>query len=372
MSDTDDEMKIDFGDPELNDPNYEQKVDEQTEGTTDGETTQQTTDGAQEQSGTDGAASQQPKAAEQDGAQAGKGGATDSTGQPQQQQPQGRARADKDGNLLDGQGNIIAKAGPERRAFERVQAQDRHIRGLEGEIQKRDAQIAQLQALNDAPQKLGLDAQEVQMGMQAMVSFKKDPVATARWMLQETMRLGYDLPSIIGKDANGQIAGGTLDLNAVKSMISDAVSPLVQDREAQQVSQQSHADAQREYDRFMANHDHASVHESAIASLVQQDRNTTPEVAYWRLREYAAANGLDFAKPLGPQVQARQQGGQQQQARAPNGNATPQAQALQQQPMPNGSAPPAGDMQQRPAMANADDAWDSIVNDSLREAGFMN
>ncbi len=64
------------------------------------------------------------------------------------------------------------------------------------------------QVLNQIPQKLGLDQRETEMGMQAIASFKKDPVSTARWMLQETMRMGYDLKQIVGEDAQGQISGG--------------------------------------------------------------------------------------------------------------------------------------------------------------------
>ena len=365
------QLDIDFGDPELNDPQYEEK--QSALESTDGAATQQTPDGAAQQGSGEGTDAQQQTDAKQDGTDAGKGGTPDGTGQQQQSDgdkaASARAKADKDGNLIDGAGNIIAKAGSERRAFERVQAQERVIKRSESEIERLNTELAQARALNDAPQKLGLDAQEVQMGLSAIASFKKDPVATARWMLQETMRLGYNLQQIVGADAKGQLNGGSLDLAAVKSMIAEQMQPLIGDRQAAQQNEQATQAARDEYDKFMANHDNAGVHEDAIAALVSQDRNLTPEVAYWRLREYAAANGYDFAKPLGPQVQAKQQGGGQ--AAAPNGNANPQTQTHQQQPMPNGGAP-TRDMQQGPTMADADDAWDNIVNQSLREAGMMN
>lgn len=361
--DPDEQIQIDFGDPELNDPDYEKKV-----GEADGDGTIETTpaDGAPQQGGDATVAPQQQTADGQPaGADTGTGGAANGAGQ---QQPgdgdkgaSPKVKADKDGNLVDKDGNIVATAGAERRAFERVQAQERYIARLEQDLEQARSKDIDAQVLNGAPAKLGLDAQETQMGLQAIAAFKRDPVATARWMLQETMRLGYNLPQIIGQDAQGQLNGSGLDLQAVKNMINEAVHPLVGDRQAQQREQEAHTEAQREYDRFMAGHDHAAVHEDAIAALVRQDRNMTPEVAYWRLREYAAANGLDFAKPLAQQVQARRQGGG-----APNGNATPQAQRT---PMPNGGAP-TQDMRTGPVMAEPDEAWDNIVRQSLREAGM--
>ena len=359
-----DETQLDFGDPELNDPNY---GNEPTQDGNDGTSPQQAPDGQAQQGGDQGATPAQPQPV-QDGAGNQQGGTPDTTGQQQQQQPQQsaptRTKADKDGNLVDDKGNIVAAAGAERRTYERVQAQQRHIDTLERDLAEANRKADLTQALNGAPQALGLNHEDVQMGLQTMAAFKKDPVTTARWLLQETMRLGYDLKQIIGNDANGQLNSNTLDLGAVRQMINEAINPLVSDRNAQQQEQEAQQNAQREYNRFMASHDYANVHEGAIAQLVQT-RRVTPEVAYWQLQAYAASNGLDFTQPLGPQVQARQQGGP-----APNGNANPQAQTQHQQPMPNGGAP-TQDMQQGPTMANADDAWENIIKQSMQESGLQ-
>lgn len=362
------EFQIDFGDAELNDPNYEANIDKQ--GDADAAPTQPPTDGETPQGGDDTATQQQAPDGQSNGAQAGDGGAQKPDGQQQQGQDDKRApayKADDKGNLIDKDGKIVAQAGAERRAFERAQYQDRYIKRLEGDVERMQSDAAKMQALNGAPEKLGLQADEVQIGLQAIASFKKDPVATARWMLQETMRQGYNLQQIVGADAQGQVNGGSMDLQAVRNMINEAVQPLVGDRQTQQQQAQASEAAQREYERFMSKHDHASVQEPSITALMRRDSTLTPEVAYWQLREYAAKNGYDFSQPLGPQVQARQQGGQQQQTPAPNGNANPQA---QQQPMPNGGAPTM-DMQTGPTMADPDDGWDTIVNQSLREAGML-
>jgi hypothetical protein len=369
----DEQLDIDFGDPELNDPDYE-KNQEATEGSADGAASQQTTDGAPQQGSDEGANSAAPQqpSGQPDGSAVSKDGAGNNAGQPQQGKPDGAASAqpkpDKAGNLVDKDGKIVAAAGPERRQYERVQAQDRHIRNVEQERDTLRQQLTQAKVLNDAPQQLGLDMQETQMGLQAIASFKKDPVATAKWMLQETMRLGYNLKDIIGADAQGQVNGGSMDLQAIKAMIAEQVGPLIGDRQAAQQQTQSEQAAQREYTAFIAKHDNADVHEDAIASLMHSNPDLSPEVAYWQLREYAAKNGYDFTQPLRAQVEARQSG---QQRTPPNGNADPQAQTHHQRPMPNGGATSVP-MQNGPLMNEPDDAWDVIVNQSLREAGMMN
>jgi hypothetical protein len=360
------EDDIDFGDPLLNDPDYESKVG--NEGAPDGTTTTAPADGGAQ----DDAAKQADQLAGGDTVTSGAGDKA-APGQ-QQQQPQAapkadaadKPRTDDKGNLIDKDGNIIAAAGAERRHFERAQQQQKYIDRLERELVDARKQDTYARALNEVPQKLGLSLSEAEIGLQAIASFKKDPVATARWMLQETMRQGYNLQQIVGADAKGQAIGGSLDLQAVRSMIAEAMQPLVGDRQAQQRQSEAEQSAQREYDEFVAKHEHATVHEDVLANMLQGDPKLTPQVAYWQLREYAAKNGLDFAQPLRAQVLVRQQGGT-----GTNGHAQPRPNAPQQQPMPNGSAPTQA-MQQGPNMANPDDAWDNIVRQSMREAGLLN
>lgn len=363
-----DEMEFDFGTDELNDPKYEEKVAEQGE-VDSGTIENAPADSAPQQSSDDGTEEgQQAPVDKPVSDEAGKGGSTDDAGQQQQDDGKkgARTKTDKDGNLTDAQGNVVAKAGAERRHYERVQAQASYITRLEGELKQAKEAGTMTGALNDVPSKLGLDMRETEMGLQAIASFKKDPVATARWMLQETMRLGYNLNQIVGEDAQGNQSSGSLDLQAVKNMIAEQVGPLVQDRTAQQQQQEAEQAATRDYEAFIAKHDNASVHDDVLANMLQSNASLTPEVAYWQLREYASKNQLDFTKPLRDQVASREQGAQQQQ---PQGNAAPQAQS--QQPMPNGGAP-MNDAQTSPTFAEADDAWDSIVKQSLRDAGMLN
>jgi hypothetical protein len=371
------EDSFDFGDPTLNDPDYESKVDAADQqqqqppaddgANDDGAQTQSTPADGQREDGGQQPAPQQQNGDQQQKPDAGASSGSDK-GAPPQDGKQGQPSANKvdaKGNIVDDKGNIIAAAGVERRQYERAQRQQSYISQLETQLTEERNKRADIVALNGAPEKLGLDARETELGLQAIASFKKDPVATARWMLQETMRLGYSVKDIIGTDAAGQGGSGSLDLQAIKSMINDAVGPMLQDRTAQQRELEAREQAQREYDAFVSKHEYADTHEDVLANMLADNRSLTPEVAYWQLREYAAKNGLDFTKPLRAQVEARER------AQERPGNAAPQAQTQQPQmaPMPNGSSP-SQDMRTGPQMASPDDTWDQILQQSLAEAGF--
>lgn len=357
------EPEFDFGDPELNDPDYEQNV-----GNIEDETEDTSTDtGAQEQTSDDTVTQQQP--ADADGDDAGEGGAGSEDGQ-QPPAPVGGTRSDDKGNLIDAQGNIIAAAGAERRHFERAQHLTRHVKNLERELAEAREASSMTGVLNDVPTKLGLDMRETEMGLQIVASFKKDPVATARWALQETMKMGYNLAQIVGADANGQPLSGSMDLAAVKAMIAETVAPLIGDRQAAARQSQVEADAEREYSAFVAKHPNSDIHDEVLAGMLTENEGLTPETAYWQLVAYCARNNLDFNQPLRAQVLARQQGQQPNNAgAAPNGNAQPRPAQYSAAPMPNGSTMTAR-TQQESGMANPNDSWDSIVQQSLRDAGF--
>lgn len=358
-------MEFDFGDDELNDPNYEQTV-----GNPDGGDEAQAADSVEAPNAGSTPAAGEDRGGDDDGSAAGDGSGAQSADAQGQRGRAGATTADKDGNLVDAQGNIVASAGAERRHYEQSRRQLREIQRLESELAAAKQQGDSVAALGGVPAQLGLNAQETSLGLNIVAQFKRDPVQTARWILQETMKLGHNLHQIVGTNGAGQLNSGSMDLQAVRDMINTAVQPLVGDRNAQQQQLQAEQAARREYNSFLAKHDHAAVHEDLLGHILQDHPDMAPEVAYWQLVAYAARNDLDFTQPLAPQVQARRgQGGGQP---ASNGNAQPSpAQGQRQQPMsmPNGGAPTA-DMRTGPELASPDDSWDSIVQTSLREAGF--
>lgn len=366
MTNAEEQMDFDFGDPALNNPDYENTVND-AGNVQGGDNVTQTDEGATTDSAQQSETPEDAQDAQQTSAQDSPrdGGDKAGTRDQQQQRDNGATRPDKHGNLVDKDGKIVAAAGAERRHFERVQQQQRYITQLERDLHSAKSDASMHGALNGVPEKLGLNLQETEMGMQIMSSFKKDPVATARWALQETMRMGYNLQQIVGDNAPGTPQSGPMDLQAVRSMINDAVAPLVGDRKAQQRQQETEAAAQREYQAFIAKHEHASVHDDVLGRMLQSDSQLTPEAAYWQLIAYCARNSLDPSKPLREQTQSRAQSGQP----ASNGHAQPTQAQQPGMAMPNGG-PPTANMQRDPDMAAPDDSWDSIVQNSLHVAGF--
>lgn len=268
-------------------------------------------------------------------------------------------RGDKDGNLVDGSGNIIAKAGKERRLWE-DNNRLRHV-----EIPKLSRQLAEVQgqlnnttALNGLPQQLGLSPEQAVQGMRMIASYMNNPIATLKLILTEAKAAGHNLEQL-------GLGGGTLDHLALGRMIDDRLKPILDDRASAQENADIERKAQEQYDAFMTTFPDASLHEDAIANLMNSNPSLTPEAAYYKLKNYVLENGLDWGQPLRPQVEARQQGAQQQQPQ--NTPATPQAPMNvrgSQQQVPN---KPVNDSA---AVADVDASYRDIVRSTLQEHGF--
>lgn len=302
--------------------------------------------------------------APQDGAGAGEDGADEPSERPEPARTNGhdgsRPRADADGNLLDANGKIIATAGRERRIFEQNDRLKRHVSHLEQQVQQLQNNAQQIDQIAGMPAQHGLSPQDVNAGMRIMSEFKRDPMAVAKWALQETLALGYNLKQIVGDGAGG------IEMQAIAKMIDDRVGPVVQKTQQQTEQERARDVATQQYNAFMAKHDYADVHEDALAAMIKQNDQLTPETAYWQLREYAARHQLDFTQPLGPQMQQRQQPAPARHVSQPQ----PQPQQRPSAPMPAGVAPAAAPQTQNP-FADPNSDWEDIIADSMRAAGMQ-
>lgn len=330
---------------------------------------------AQVESG-DGQASQQGQATESGQQTTGTTGETQPTGD--QQQPTGQqqgqpasttegqqdagqriVKSDSQGNLVDGQGNVVAKAGAERRLYEKASDLTEKVRQSSGYIQQLQQQNEQLkqqmttqQALNGMPQQLGLSDTDAVMGMRLISSFRKDPAATIKYILTEAKAMGHNL------DVEGM--SSQVDMGAIARMIEQHTAPLRQNHEQQQEAERAQQEALQTYNAFVnnPNHPYAQIHENEIARLYQADPSLSLEAAYYKLQSWAYANGLDFRQPLMPQMQARQQQpqpAQQQSAQARSGTA----------PLVpgGGNAQP---QEQEAVYADPDESYESIIRKAMQ------
>ncbi len=286
------------------------------------------------------------------------------TSQQQQQAPI-TVRGDDKGNLVDETGKVIARAGAERRLyekadkFEKAASQQQQIINNMQQIHQRSAnEIQALQAkLDDGtflaglPKQYNLSNDDVSMGMRLMANYKNDPVATLKYILTEVQAMGHNLDGIVDNNMN---------MNAISSMINQKIDPLLKNHENDTARVQADADIQKDVDTFFGRHGDAVVHEQPIARLLEADPSLSMDAAYYKLQAYAVQSGLDWTQPLAPQIIAKQQSAtvtnQQQQNR-------------QQDDVPFGvktNTDP--NTNSTPAIADVDTSYDDIIRQSLAES----
>lgn len=266
--------------------------------------------------------------------------------------------ADGRGNIVDKDGKIIARAGESARHWQtasRAQAQvenlNRQMTVLHNERQQYQQIIAQAKEISELPQRLGVSKEDYTEGMTLMSKWKADPVAVAREIVARTLTFGYNVTDILGKNA-----GDALEMKAIAQLVQQSTAPIRQQAETESRNQQVQQQAEQQYNSFVAKYEHADVHADAIANMM--NNGVQPVEAYFRVREFAISNGLDFTQPLAPQVAQMQQ--------RQNGQRTTDPQR-RTAPMVAGNGRGTQTMMtNEPAMASADDDWGSI----LRSAGL--
>lgn len=202
---------------------------------------------------------------------------------------------DKDNNVVDDNGAILAKAGKERRMYESwVNARDSAAVLLEQNKQLQQ-QIQHTQYVHGLPEKYKLSLGETESAIQLMQAFKTDPAKTLRDLITQAQASGITLD---------EVSTQPLDINAVRAMIR---AELGQGQQPQR-SAPSHTmdEGTTQAAQFFAQFPDAHVQETEIARLMGVE-NCSPTEAYWKLKAYAIENGLDWSQPLIPQYQMRQQ-----------------------------------------------------------------
>jgi hypothetical protein len=273
----------------------------------------------------------------------------------QRQADDAQVRYDQAGNVIDARGNVIAPAGRGRRLDE----QNRRYRGLleakEKELHQAQVAMAEAKYLNGAPSQLGLNADETAAALDMMALFKSNPSQLVQIVLAEASSKGVDLNKLLGSNI------GTVQTDAIKKMLDERFAPLDKmSKERAQEAQLNQA-VQTRYNTFLTKYPDADPHQDAIANLMRTQGLHETE-AYFRVREFALRNGLNFDQPLGPQLAAiMQQGGQQ-----------PRQQASRRRPIVNGRGPSNGQMtERRTEVASPDRSYASIVEEALAEAGYQ-
>ena len=276
-------------------------------------------------------------------ADSGQSGDTGTGTESQQQQNRGPQ------DLVDKEGNVIAKGGKERRFYEQLQSTKQQNGALNQQVQQLESQLKAITDAGNLGTQYELTPDELTTGAQIVKSFKDDPVATIKYLLTQAQAAGHNLDDV---------STGGVDAAAIKQMVNEAVSPLVQDRQQRVEAEEQQQKAMEVYNGFMSQYPDAQIHEGSLARLLESDRNLSPEAAYFKLKNFYLEKGLDFGVPLetiAEQEQQRQQ--------------TPEVNT--QQTLPSGGNIPVQNVTDTADIADVGTSYDDIIRQSMRDANIQ-
>tara|TARA_R100000458_G_C8273767_1_gene248642 strand:- start:346 stop:1320 length:975 start_codon:yes stop_codon:yes gene_type:complete len=248
-------------------------------------------------------------------------------------------------DLVDGNGNVLAKGGTERRLWEKAQKFERANNELNRQVQQLSSTVQALQSAGNVGSQYGLTPEELTFGAQLMKSFKENPAGTAQYVLTQAQAMGHNIEGASGAD-----------MGAIKQMITDAIAPLTADTNRKNAQAAAERQATEQYNQFIGTYPDAAVHVDVLAQLLQSEPNLTPEAAYFKLKSFYGDRGLDWTKPLDvlkKEIEARQN--------------QPVAESTQAN-LPNGGVNTA--VQSTTDVADVDVSTSDIIRQSMREAGM--
>lgn len=271
---------------------------------------------------------------------------------------------DAQGNVIDKTtGGIIAAAGSERKAFERM------VPIINAHATEADKYKGMYEAAikgNTIATSLNLSPEEYSIGARIMAQWKTDPKKSIAFMIKEAQNNGVDVSDL------GVAAGAGPSVQQIQTALEDIVkkhlepfSFITTEREDSTRRTQELAEATSVVDEFYGIQPDARIHEDSLAKIMNARPNTSLNEAYLILKNHALENKLDWTKDLVPQIQAlvtKQPNGQ-----TPNGQpANPQRQ------LPNLNGRPNSDaiVPRRNGTMSGDTSSKNIVLEAMRAAGM--
>ena len=262
----------------------------------------------------DGKAPAQPKDPAGEPAKPGSGEkpATDKNAQqrPSKHQP---------GDLVDPRtGEVIAKAGAERRHFETAQRATRELGNVRQQLERTSTELNAFRQAAQLPTQLGLSPDETAQGLQLVASWKQNPVGVVKYLVEQAQAMGHNIEGLTG----------AADMGAIRTMIERELMPFRQQAQMGQAQQEAHTAAQAQIqDLIGAYGQEALVNSDALSKLIDAGaaagQAMTLEQAYSRFSNWCYKNGLDPHQPIDPQIEARSQAPQAPAPTATNGGMPP-------------------------------------------------
>jgi hypothetical protein len=262
----------------------------------------------------------------------------------------------EDGKVYDNKGNLLADNPREKKLLfnnnrmrQVVDRQSVQLKDMQTKLFDMQKQLSDTQFVyGTLPQKLNLDNDTVIEAMQFRAKLDIDPVTTVREIVARVMQSGYTIEELFGNVE----AAGFINTQMTERMLNERLAPITERFNAEKAANDRHEAAQNSFNEFVSEHPYADTQGELIAQLVDE-RQLTPQQAYYALREFATLNRLDFTKPIKPQLS----------------KSKPQTQQTVARTMPNARASgnkPNVPMQQK-SVASSGDSWRDIVKQAYRD-----
>ena len=270
---------------------------------------------------------------------------------PSKFRKQGANFVDDKNNIIDPQsGQIIAKAGTERRLFEKTQRLGAVLDERTEKLKKYEAEDKALDNLRGVVKNHGMSTEEFAEGINMVLAFKSDPVGTAKKILESVLAMGHNVTDILGADA-----GNAIEMSAVSKMLDERLKPLTAPLEQKRVQSENEKIAEAAWQKFCDDNPYADVHDVLMDKLLGDNPGMRPQQAYNAIKDFAYKHNLDFSLPLGPQIE---------QAQSAQKRKDPANQVRTQKPFPNGGSVRHAAIDDGDINPNAD--WNTI----LKSAGL--
>lgn len=268
--------------------------------------------------------------------------------------------SDAQGNvIIKATGEVIATAGAGRKAFERMLPL---IGNATSEAEKYRGLYEAAEKSNVVAANLKLSPDEYSIGARIMAAYKSDPKKAIAFLISEAQNSGVDMSDL-------GVSGGGISVDTIRSTVKDIIAEslkpfefITADRQQQEQDREATLEATHATNDFLSTYPDAEIHADAIAKIM----NTKPgeidiEKAYWILSAHAAKNGLDWNKPLVPQIQAKL-------GQTPNN--TQPANTGRRLPELNGRPHNDSVIERTPRVMGGMSSSSDIVKEAMREAGM--
>lgn len=237
------------------------------------------------------------------------------TGTNQPSQPTGQPNQGQD--LIGPDGKVIAKAGAERRFYEKAVRLERDQMNFKQNVlpQIREQYNAMENQLNaykqvvDGFKASDLSPQDIQSGFEFVRAWKKNPQDVVKFLLTSLQSNGINV------DIEGMQP--SINAEAMKQMLDAKFEPFIKERERAEEQARQEQEVEQEYTSFIQKYPKAQVHDKTLAFMIRQDPSLTPELAYYKLQNFYLQKGLDFNVPLEVLAQKQQQPNKVQQPNLP-------------------------------------------------------